>query len=112
MQVQFRYAFVCDAHGVKVFDVTDLAIPRPVAELELHEAPQDLRGTDLCLRRRAGRQGLVILDVENPERPRIDQVYNANGCINDLHDVKLGDHRTAASSPTWPTASTACGSFS
>ena len=32
----------------------------------------------------------MILDVERPEQPRIDQVYNAGGCINDLNDVKLG----------------------
>ena len=32
----------------------------------------------------------MILDIENPEQPQIDQVYNAGGCINDLHDVKLG----------------------
>src|SRR5207247_1819168 len=38
----------------------------------------------------AGRHGLVILDIENPERFRIDQVYNAKGAICDLHDVKLG----------------------
>jgi hypothetical protein len=38
----------------------------------------------------AGREGLVILDVENPEQPRVDQVFNAGGCINDLNDVKLG----------------------
>ena len=38
----------------------------------------------------AGTQGLVILDIEKPEQPRIDQIYNAGGCINDLNDVKLG----------------------
>src|SRR5262249_55065350 len=38
----------------------------------------------------AGPQGLVILDIERPEGPRIDQGYNAGGCINDLRDVKLG----------------------
>ena len=32
----------------------------------------------------------MILDIENPEKFRIDQVYNAHGHINDLHDVKLG----------------------
>ena len=37
-----------------------------------------------------GPAGLVILDIEKPERPRIDQIYNADGCINDLQDVKLG----------------------
>ncbi len=38
----------------------------------------------------AGPLGLVILDIENPAQPKVDQVYNADGCINDLHDVKLG----------------------
>ena len=37
-----------------------------------------------------GKHGLVILDIEKPERPRVDQVFDAGGCINDLHDVKLG----------------------
>jgi hypothetical protein len=32
----------------------------------------------------------VIVDIENPEAPFVDQVYNANGHINDLRDVKLG----------------------
>jgi hypothetical protein len=38
----------------------------------------------------AGKHGLVILDIEHPESPRVDQVFTAGGCINDLHDVKLG----------------------
>jgi hypothetical protein len=38
----------------------------------------------------AGKQGLVILDIEKPEEPRIDQVFNPGGCIDDLEDVKLG----------------------
>ena len=38
----------------------------------------------------AGEEGLVILDIERPTEPRIDQVYTAEGCINDLNDVKLG----------------------
>ena len=37
-----------------------------------------------------GHQGLVIVDVKNPLEPKVDQIYNANGCINDLNDVKLG----------------------
>src|SRR5208337_3606256 len=35
-------------------------------------------------------QGLVILNITSPARPVVDQVYNADGCINDLNDVKLG----------------------
>src|SRR5262249_17327295 len=38
----------------------------------------------------AGAQGLVILDIEKPEQPKIDQVYNAGGQINDARDVKVG----------------------
>jgi hypothetical protein len=89
IQAQFRYAFACDAEGVKVLDITDLAHPRPVTMLPLQDA------RNLYLARTyayvaAGSQGLIILDIERPEQPRIDQVYNAGGCINDLNDVKLG----------------------
>ncbi len=89
VQVQFRYAFVCDEDGIKVLDVTDLAQPRPVAEMELHEAHHIYLARTYAYVA-AGSQGLVILDITRPERPSIDQVYNANGKICDLHDVKLG----------------------
>ena len=32
----------------------------------------------------------MILDVTDPEAPVIDQVYNADGHMCDVHDVKLG----------------------
>ncbi|MEX2091241.1 MAG: hypothetical protein WD971_01125, partial [Pirellulales bacterium] len=88
VQVQFRYAVVGDEEGLKIFDVTDLAHPRPVTELEIEDVH------NLYLARTyayvaAGHQGLVIVDVENPEAPFIDQVFDADGRINDLHDVKL-----------------------
>jgi hypothetical protein len=37
-----------------------------------------------------GKQGLVIVDVEKPEHPILDQVFNQNGEINDTRDVKIG----------------------
>jgi hypothetical protein len=37
-----------------------------------------------------GHHGLQIIDVTNPENPFVDQVFDAEGVINDLHDVKLG----------------------
>ena len=89
VQAQFRYAFVCDAQGVKVLDITDLARPRPVARLDLAEANAIYLARTYAYVA-AGPRGLVILDIENPERPRVDQVYSADGCINDLRDVKLG----------------------
>lgn len=89
VQVQFRYAYCCDEEGVKVLDVTDLAKPVPVALMKLPEA------NNIYLARgyayvAGGHHGLIILDISRPDRPRLDQIYDAGGCINDLHDVKLG----------------------
>ncbi len=89
VQVQFRFAYVCDSEGIKVLDVTQLDQPKFVSALPLDDA------RNIYLARTyayvaAGRHGLVILDILNPPRPIIDQVYNAEGCINDLNDVKLG----------------------
>ena len=87
--VQFRYAFVCDAEGIKVLDVTDLAQPVPVTKFALPGA-ENIYVARTYAYVAAGARGLVILDVTNPERPQVDQVFTADGCINDLHDVKLG----------------------
>jgi hypothetical protein len=80
---------VCDAEGVKVLDMTDLAHPHPVTSLPLPEAHNIYLARTYAYVA-AGHQGLVILDIENPTQPRVDQVFNGGGCINDLHDVKLG----------------------
>lgn len=89
VQAQFRYAFVCAEDGIVSLDITNLA--RPVAKAILPLADTH----NIYLARTyayvaAGKHGLVILDIENPEKFRVDQVYNASGLINDLHDVKLG----------------------
>ncbi len=89
VQVQFRYAFVCDREGVKVFDVTKLNQPVPVTTLPLADARSIYLARTYAYVA-AGRQGLVILDISNPTQPGLDQVFNADGCINDLCDVKLG----------------------
>ena len=89
--VQFRYGFVLDQQGLKVLDVTDLAHPRIVtgATVPLENA-KNLYVARTYAYIAGGRQGLVIVDVERPEHPKIDQVYTANGQINDSRDVKLG----------------------
>jgi hypothetical protein len=89
VQVQFRYAFVCDKSGLRVFDVTDLAHPKLAGELHLHEAHSVYLARTYAYVA-GGHEGLIIVDIENPRRPKVDQVYNAHGAINDLHDVKLG----------------------
>ncbi len=89
VQVQFRYGFVCDEQGVKVIDTTHLAQPHYVSGIELAEA-HNIYVARTYAYVAAGSQGLVILDVKNPLDLKIDQVFDAGGCINDLHDVKLG----------------------
>ena len=37
----------------------------------------------------AGKNGLAIVDVEKPERRRLDQMFNAEGAIDDVNDVKV-----------------------
>jgi hypothetical protein len=36
------------------------------------------------------KQGLAIIDVEQPDKPRLDQMFNADGQLNDVNDVKIG----------------------
>jgi hypothetical protein len=89
VQVQFRYAFVCGEEGITSLDVTDLARPIPKATLALPDVHRIYLARTYAYVA-AGKHGLVILDIENPESFHVDQVYNARGAINDLHDVKLG----------------------
>jgi hypothetical protein len=89
--VQFRYAFVVDRYGLKTLDVTDLAHPKLVekAKVALGD-PRNVYVARTYAYVADGRFGVSIVDVENPEQPRYDQKYNANGAINDTNDVKIG----------------------
>ena len=94
--VQFRYAFVVDKEGLKVLDTTNLASPRmvPNAKLSLTDA-RNLYVARTYAYVAGGKQGMVIVDVEKPEHPRLEQAYDAGGKIADARDIKLG--MTAAS---------------
>jgi LVIVD repeat len=88
--IQFRYAFVCDAEGVKVFDVTDLSRPRRTGTtVSLPEANSVYLSRTYAYVA-AGAKGLVILDIQDPVRPRLDQIFNAGGALSDTRDVQLG----------------------
>lgn len=89
VQAQFRYAFVCDSEGVKILDVTNLAQPVPVSAFPLEDARSIYLARTYAYVA-AGHQGLVILDITNPGKAKLDQVYNAGGHLNDVNDVKLG----------------------
>jgi len=89
VQVQFRYAYVCDEEGIKILDTTNLAKPVLKAKLAMHDAHNIYLARTYAYVS-AGPRGLVILDITNPEQPKLDQIFDAGGCINDLHDVKIG----------------------
>jgi len=89
--VQFRYAFVVDRDGLKVLDVTDLSQPKPVADTLVPLA--DARNIYVARTYAyvsAGKQGLAIVDVEQPDAPKLDQLFTAEGQLNDVNDVKIG----------------------
>src|SRR5438270_11751066 len=44
--------------------------------------------TDAYVANRA--KGIAIIDVENPERPHLDQMFNADGQLNDTRAVQIG----------------------
>ena len=89
--VQFRYAFLTDRDGLKVLDVTDLAQPKliPNAAVPLEDA-RNVYVARTYAYVSAGKQGLAIIDVEKPDAPKLDQLFTAEGQLNDVNDVKIG----------------------
>ena len=89
--IQFRYAFVVDRDGLKVLDVTDLAQPKLVnhALVPLQDA-RNVYVARTYAYVSAGKQGLAIIDVEKPDVPKLDQIFTAEGQLNDVNDVKIG----------------------
>jgi hypothetical protein len=89
--VQFRYAFVVDGAGLKTFDVTDLAQPKPIESSKLQiDGARNIYIARTYAYISAGKKGIAIVDVENPESPKLDQTYSAEGKLNDVNDVKIG----------------------
>ncbi len=88
--IQFRYGFIVDDEGLKVIDVT---VPAKAKLVDgAHVALGDAR--DVYVARTYayvanGKAGIAIVDVEQPEKPRLDQIYNAEGKLNDVHQVKI-----------------------
>jgi len=89
--VQFRYGFIVDRQGFKVLDVTDLAHPRfvPGAFVAVDDA-RNVAVSRTYAYVSAGKNGVALLNVEQPEHPRLDQMFSAGGEVNDVNDVKIG----------------------
>jgi hypothetical protein len=85
--LQFRYLFVADAEGLQVLDVTRMASPRllPVA-VPLAEARRIYLARSYAYVAAKG-DGLVIVDIANPEAPRVYRKETFAGRMNDVEDV-------------------------
>ncbi len=89
--LQFRYLFVTDARGFHVVDVTNPLAPKPVEGAFVPLAdPQRLYVARTFAYVAAKHEGLVIIDVERPERPTIYMKFTAEGKIGDARDVIVG----------------------
>jgi hypothetical protein len=89
--IQFRYLWVTSAKGLEVMDVTrlDRPVPLPAATIPLADARRVYVARTYAYVA-AGRDGLVIVDVLNPERPRIYMRVTFDGRMNDAQDVIVG----------------------
>ncbi|MDH3643845.1 MAG: hypothetical protein OES38_17195, partial [Gammaproteobacteria bacterium] len=86
--LQFRYLFVTDASGLRVVDITAPEDPRLVSDssVSLSDA-QGVFASRTYAYVAAGRDGLVIVDIEQPENMREFTRFNAGGRISDANDV-------------------------
>ncbi len=89
VEIQFRYAFVVDEEGLKVLDITEPKTPVLKSLVPLNDA-RNVYVARTYAYVSGGQQGLILVDVRDPLNPRVDQIYDAAGRINDLRDVKLG----------------------
>ena len=86
--IQFRYLWVSDAEGVKLFDVTSLRNPVavPEATVPLADARRIYVARTYAYVAAKG-DGLVILDVEKPRAPKVFRKVTLGGTLNDAEDV-------------------------
>jgi hypothetical protein len=91
VSVQFRYAFVTDDEGFKVVDISDPAKPKliPGAFVPLKHAQKFYLARTYAYVA-DGEDGLAFVDITNPEKPKLEQVYTADGKLNDARAVQVG----------------------
>ncbi|MEJ7927147.1 hypothetical protein WG908_10325 [Sphingobium sp. AN641] len=88
--IQFRYLWVTDADGLKLFDVTRLVDPVaiPAAAVPLADARRVTIARTYAYVAAKG-DGLVIIDVTNPTKPVILARESFGGAMNDVEDVAI-----------------------
>ena len=88
--IQFRYGFVVDEDGLKVVDLTEPERARLVenALVPLADA-RDVYVARTYAYVADGKDGVAIVNVKSPEQPRLDQMYQAAGKLNDARQVRI-----------------------
>jgi hypothetical protein len=89
--VQFRYLWVTTADGLQLLDITNLRQPRliPEATVPLANARRVYLARTYAYVA-AKQDGLVIVNITNPEKPLIYRKENFGGKLNDAEDVIVG----------------------
>ncbi|MEJ2458893.1 MAG: hypothetical protein P8Y58_12425, partial [Novosphingobium sp.] len=89
--IQFRYLWVTDHGGLKLFDVTNLRNPQaiPSATVPLTDAHRIYVARTYAYVA-GGSEGLVIVDVTKPMSPKIYKKETFGGQLNDAQDVIVG----------------------
>ncbi len=89
--VQFRYAFVTDDEGFKVLDLTQPTKPKLItgAFVPLKHARRFYLARTFAYVA-DGADGLAFIDISNPEKPKLERLYNADGKLNDVRAVQIG----------------------
>ncbi|MBL8773730.1 MAG: hypothetical protein JNK30_20260 [Phenylobacterium sp.] len=95
--LQFRYLWVTTQRGLEVLDVTKLDQPKLVegATVPIADARRVYIARTYAYVA-AKREGLVIVDVTRPERPRVYQKFDAGGQLNDAEDVIVASTNASA----------------
>jgi len=91
--IQFMYGFVVDNAGLHTIDVSKLQSSGEVRRVDGADVPLNHAHDVYVARTYAyvadGEDGVAIIDVERPEQPKLDQMFNGGGTINDAHSVKV-----------------------
>jgi hypothetical protein len=88
--VQLRHAYLTDARGLHVVDVTFPERPRKVASVGETGPAHSVYLARTYAYVAAGSRGLAVVDVTRPAAPRLDRLYTADGRLEDVRDVVVG----------------------
>jgi hypothetical protein len=89
--VQFRYAFVTDADGLHVVDITT---PTRMQQVQGASVPMDDARSVYLARTyayvAAGKDGMAIVDIETATAPKLVSTFTAEGAMVDVNQIKVG----------------------